>query len=88
MMDTRGVTPNYSDTKRKAEGGYYCYLPNPEQHTNAASSHVGWGETQREAAEAALYWANQAPWAVVRPASKTPAWDKEAWNEHFRQSLD
>lgn len=63
-----------------AKDGYYTYLKNPEQHTNKASSHVGWGRTRKESQDAAQYWANQVHWTVTVPASKAPRWVVEAWS--------
>lgn len=72
------ITPNWSHDKALAKGGYFCWLRNPDQHTNGAASYPGWGRTPKEAAEASRYWANQSPWCVITTASKTPRWVFEA----------
>ena len=51
-----------------------AYLKNPEQHGNLAISYPGYGESEVEARENALYWDNQEPFVVVVPASMTPRW--------------
>ena len=65
--------------------GYICYLRNPEQHTNAASSHAGWGRTPDEAREAACYYNNQAPWTTTARADRAPKWAQEEWNRFVEQ---
>lgn len=62
-------------TKKGRKGVQYCaYLPNPELHTNSAISYAGIGDTPNEAAENCCYWANQAPFVVITPISRTPQW--------------
>jgi proteasome lid subunit RPN8/RPN11 len=56
---------------------YITYLQNPEQHTNKADSHPGYGETPAEAERNARYWANQLPWVVTVPASRAPKWAQQ-----------
>lgn len=53
---------------------YICYLTDPDQHTNAAASWPGYGETKAEAERNARYWANQLPWVRTVPASRAPRW--------------
>jgi hypothetical protein len=60
----------------RARGGYVCYAT-AGYPSNAAPSHAGQGDSPREAAAAATYWANQAPWVRVVPASRAPQWAVE-----------
>ena len=53
-----------------------AYLKNPEQHGNLALSYPGYGESEAEARENALYWHNQEPFVVVVLASMAPRWCK------------
>jgi hypothetical protein len=54
--------------------GYITYLVNPDQHTNAASSWPGYGDTREESQRNAKYWANQQPWVRTVPLSRAPRW--------------
>lgn len=59
---------------------YITYLTNPEQHTNQAYSHPGWGETREESQRNARYHANQMPWVRTVAASRAPRWaQRAAW---------
>ena len=53
---------------------YIAYLKAPEQHCNLALSHPGYGESEAEARENALYCHNQEPFVEVVPASVAPRW--------------
>lgn len=80
------VTPSYRRTPSvPAENGYICYLPWPERHTNRATSHAGWGPTPKDAALAAQYWANQAPFAVIVRMDRAPRWAREEAEEAAKQ---
>lgn len=61
--------------RTRARDGYVCYAPGCP--SNAASYGAGWGTTEREALLAAKYWANQAPWVRVVPASRAPAYARD-----------
>ena len=51
---------------------YICYAPGCP--SNASGGSAGGGATERDALLAATYWANQAPWIRVVPASRAPRW--------------
>ena len=53
---------------------YIAYLKGPEQHGNLALSHPGYGESEAEARENALYCHNQETFVEVVPASVAPRW--------------
>ena len=72
MPHTARMAATLSDSGR-AKGGYICYAIDGCP-TNAAYSAPGHGESPQEAALAATYWANQAPWVRVVPWSRAPLW--------------
>jgi len=57
---------------RQRAGDYVCYAPGAPP--NAARWHAGRGPTERQAALAATYWANQAALVRVVPISRAPRW--------------
>lgn len=65
-----------SQNQARAKDGYICYAT-LRAPSNAASSHPGFGMTPADAAEAARYWANQAPWVRIVPLSRAPDWAVE-----------
>jgi hypothetical protein len=73
-LDLHHAIPAYHTPRRPARHGYVAYLRHPDQHSNAANSHAGWGRTPKEAAEACYYWANQVPWVRVVRADAAPQW--------------
>lgn len=71
-----------TNAERIKEMPYITYLRHPEQHSNAAVSYPGWGETKEESRENSLYWPNQLPWVVTVAASRAPRWAQEDARNH------
>ena len=65
-----------------------AYLKNPEQHGNLALSYPGYGESEAEARENALYWHNQEPFVVVVLASMAPRWAQATARSTRRNYLE
>jgi hypothetical protein len=65
---------------RFAKTGYIHYLVNPEQHTNTAGSHAGFGRTPQEAQYNSQYWANQRCFCRTVRLMDAPQWAIEEAN--------
>ena len=68
----------------RARNGYVCYAT-AGCPSNSASYGPGSGDSPREAAQAATYWANQAPWVRVVPWSRAPCWAIDWAGERSRE---
>ena len=65
---------------------YITYLLDRDNHTNAMTSHAGWGETKEESIDCSFYHGNQLPWVRTVAASRAPKWAKrEAWTPRRHQ---
>lgn len=67
---------------------YITYLPNPEHHSNRATSYPGWGRTKEESVKNSCYWNNQQPHVVTVPASKAPRWAQATARDSRRHELE
>jgi hypothetical protein len=67
---------------------YITYLTDPDQHSNAATTYPGLGETKEESRRNACYYNNQWPWVVTVAASKAPRWAQRQARDSRRHELE